>query len=485
MTASVAALWALIALLAWDGGARNVAVEQERIALAWVAAFSTGDVDSMRSFRQQHLLMPDRDGDWVTRFKRVAEQVGALDVVGVLVDEPDTITVVTQDAEGQRLRVLVAFDAAARLKIAGVRFEAGDDGENELPSLDLAGVEDGNWAEVAQRLDAYVQALAQEGLFAGAVLVAETAGAAEGELGQIRFERAYGLANRAFSVPNRVETRFDVGSITKDITRVAIAQLIVAGQLTPKTKLGDVLPDYPNARARETITVEHLFQHASGLPDYFDQDYFDTPMRLLRTNADYIAIWGPKPLLFAPGTDRRYSNFGFSVLGAIIEKISGMAYPDYVAKHVFAPAGMARSGFFATDQPAPDVAVGYTRRDWQGEETDALWRNTFLEPAVGGPWGKSYSPARDLFRFWQALCGGKLVPLAFARWVLLGPLPGDTDASDGGREVPECQGQALGGGGPGLSASLRVEDGPVIIVLANLDPPIAEHLADRLVEALP
>lgn len=473
---SVAAIWVACTLCAVAGWAANVADEQERIALDWVAAFSSSDADRMRDFRLQHLLAPDLDGDWSTRFSSLSEQIGALAVVGVLVDTPGEITVVAEDAEGQRLRVLVAFDSQKRLKITGVRFDAGGGDDNGLPPLHVPVEEHDDWSAISRRIDAYVRALAKDDAFAGVVLVAD------GDT--VRFESAYGPANRSFSVPNTIQTRFDIGSITKDITRVAIAQLVVAGKLSADTRLGDVLPDYPNARARETITIGHLFRHASGLPDYFDEDYFGTPMRRLRTNADYLAIWGPKPLLFAPGTARRYSNFGFSVLGAVIEKVTGMAYPDYVARHVFGPASMTRSGFFATDRPAPEVAVGYTHMDWQGEKTDTLWRNTFLEPAVGGPWGKSYSPASDLMRFWQALCGGRLVPPASARWVLLGPLPTGDAATEDDRMIPECRGQALGGGGPGLSAALRVEDGPVIIVLANLDPPIAEHLADRLVEAL-
>ena len=125
------------------------------------------------------------------------------------------------------------------------------------------------------------------------------------------------------------------------------------------------------------------------------------------------------------------------------------------------------TGFFETDGIEPNVAVGYTYMDGTGRRTDTLRKNIYLEPVKGGPWGKSYSTARDLFRFFEAMFDGELVGEKF-NWLSAG-WNGQT---------------ALAGGGPGLSAILLIEDGIGVIVLANHDEPGAEDVASRLLQAL-
>ncbi len=301
--------------------------------------------------------------------------------------------------------------------------------------------------------------LADQGLFSGAVLIAEQ--------GKVRFEGAYGLASREFEVPNNLDTRFDVGSCNKDYTRVAILQLQAQGKLSIDDTVGKHLPDYPNADVRDKVTIQHLIDHRAGLADYFDDDWRKKPMSQLRHVEDYIPIWGPKPLLSEPGTRERYSNYGYTVLGAIIEAASGERYPDYVVEHVFKPAGMTRSGFFDTDAVVPNVAVGYTHLSHSGQLEEAV-KNIYVEPAKGGPWGKSYSTVRDLYRFYDAMMNGRIIE-GEANWLA------------GGWETG---GFMLGGAGPGLNAMIAVEDGVAVVVMANMDPPIAEDVAMRLSRAV-
>jgi len=310
-----------------------------------------------------------------------------------------------------------------------------------------------------ERIDAYLSQLAADGMLSGSVLLARD--------GKVWFERAYGLASREFNVANNIGTRFDVGSFNKDYTRLAIMQLLQGDRLALTDKVGQYLPDYPNDRVRDEVTIEQLLEHTSGLGDYFTPEYLETPMGSLWEIDDYIPIWGPKPLEYEPGTRTQYSNFGYTVLGAIAESITGVSYPEYVEEHVFKPAGMNTTGFFATDGIEPNVAVGYTTMDRTGRPGDRVRKNIYHEPVKGGPWGKSYSTARDLFRFFDALFAGKLIGDDL-NWMPSGW---------NGRI-------ALAGGGPGLSAILLVEDGVAVIVLANQDEPGAEQIASRLLDAM-
>ncbi len=470
-TRALLTLTAAIALLAGLGStpARADGHRMEEIALAWVEAHNSGDIEIMAAFRAAH--REDSGDSWREQFPGLVDRLGRLEPREVMIAGAHTLVLGCDSAQGP-LRFTFDFNPDDPERIRGIEVERGGPGrENPLPELTFP---EEDWSSRSAVLDAYLSSLADEDRFSGAVLL--------GENGEVRFERAYGMANREFAVPNTLETRFDIGSITKDFTRVAIAQLLAAGKLGIDDTLGQHLPDYPNAEARETVTVGQLFVHASGVADYFTEEWGTTPMGALRTHQDYIDIWGPKPLLFEPGTDRRYSNFGFTLLGAIIEAVSGQGYFEYTVEHVLAPAGMTGSGFFATDEPVPDVAVGYTYFDRSGERGETLRKNIYLEPVVGGPWGKTYSTARDLWSFWQALSHHRLTPTAYTRWVLLsGPPPSDPDAEADPSPVTEI---GLGGGGPGLAAEILAEDGLVLIVLANIDPPITEQVAERIGQAL-
>ena len=442
----------------------------EEIALAWVDAHNSGDVEKMAVFRAAH--REDADNAWRQQFPGLVERLGHLEPTDVMISGPRELILDIDSAGRGRLQFTFQFSADDPERIRSIMVDQSGGGrDNDLPVLTL---DSDDWSEKAAAIDAYIVALADEGRFSGAVLISQD--------DEVHFDRAYGLASREFDIANTLDTRFDIGSITKDFTRVAIAQLIAAGKLGMDDKLGQHLPDYPNPEAREKVTVRHLFEHSSGVGDYFTDEWVGTPMGALRDHWDYIDIWGPKPLEFEPGSDQRYSNFGFTILGAIIDRVSGQPYFDYIAEHVFAPAGMTATGFFATDLPEPDVAVGYTFMIRGGQRGDTLRKNIYLEPVVGGPWGKTYSTARDLWQFWQALSHHQLTAPAYTSWVLLsGPPPSDAEAVGEADPVTEI---GLGGGGPGLSAELLASRGRVIIVLANLDPPITTYLAGRLGEAL-
>lgn len=232
------------------------------------------------------------------------------------------------------------------------------------------------------------------------------------------FGRGYGLANRADAIPNRIDTRFGTASGCKIFTAVAILHLIDAGKLALNTPLKDCAGvDLPHWETG-AVTVRHLLTHSSGIPDYFDEEELDAqgdyadlwrdrPIYTMRTPRDFLPLFVDKPMKFAPGARFHYNNGGYIVLAQIVTHISGQPFTEYVTEHVFAPAGMTDSGYFALDQLPAHTAYGYV------EHEDGTWKtNIFDIPIVGGGDGGAFVTAPDMSKFWAALRDYKLLTQA-------------------------------------------------------------------------
>jgi len=297
-----------------------------------------------------------------------------------------------------------------------------------------------------QKVSASLDDATQKDAFSGVVLVARN--------GKSIFDKAYGFADRDKKSPNNVDTKFNLGSMNKIFTRICIDQLVAAGKLAYTDKLGKWLPDYPNADARDKVTIAQLLTMRSGIGDFFGEKYQATPKSTLRRLADYLPLFADQPLLFEPGTSNRYSNGGYVVLGLIIEKASGQDYYKYVKEHIFDVAGMKDTESYFTDQKVANRAEGYTTEE---APVGTRRNNEFSRPWRGSSAGGGYSTAGDLLKFTQALASGKLVTLS----------------PDTGK--PTVGGMGIAGGAPGINAALEFEpkSGNTIIVLSNFDPPAA------------
>jgi CubicO group peptidase (beta-lactamase class C family) len=260
--------------------------------------------------------------------------------------------------------------------------------------------------------------------------------------GIVRFDRAYGYADRGLTVPNTPTTRFNIGSINKQFTMAAITLLSTAGKLSREDPVGKLLPDYPNERGR-TATVQQLLDHRGGISDFFGPDFDARPKAQFRSNADYYRFVAPRPLYFDPGAERRYCNGCYIVLGEIIERVSGMPYEHFVIERLFRPRGMNSTAWFASDEIVENVAMGYTRR-LQGAD-GALRSNVFSRGAAGCAAGGGFSTASDLLAFFKDGPGG----------------------SGGGGNM------GVAGGAPGTAALVEANAGWMVIVLSNMDPPAA------------
>ncbi|MDQ6827802.1 MAG: beta-lactamase family protein [Gemmatimonadota bacterium] len=205
--------------------------------------------------------------------------------------------------------------------------------------------------DLAAAIDSFVDRQVAADSFSGVVLFAA--------VGARAYQRAVGVANRETGTRMGVDTKVQIASATKLFTQIAIRQLEQAGKLSLSDTVGQFLPAYRNAIVRSRVTVEQLLRHRSGVGSFWNERFL-AHVSEIRTVNDYLALFQDDSLLFAPGTDQAYSNGGYVILGAIIERVSGMSYHDYVREHIFAPAGMTETMPYDDRAPRSNVAVGYT-----------------------------------------------------------------------------------------------------------------------------
>jgi CubicO group peptidase (beta-lactamase class C family) len=227
---------------------------------------------------------------------------------------------------------------------------------------------------------------------------------------------AFGYASRTWSIPATVETRFDTASITKLFTAVATLQLIEQGAFALETSVIGYL-GLDRTGISPAVTPYHLLTHTSGIADDADEEageryedlFLDRPNYSVIETADYLPQFVGKPANFAPGEGCRYCNVGYVLLGLMIERATGSTYRTYVAEHVFASAGMNRSGFFRMDVVEPDVAEGLEAIENEDGGIVGWRRNIYSYPPIGGPDGGAHVTVGDLLRFHRAVSEGRLL----------------------------------------------------------------------------
>ena len=326
-------------------------------------------------------------------------------------------------------------------------------------------------------LRARLEAATEADEFSGAVLVTRD--------GSTLFEGAYGLADRERGIPNTLQTQFRVGSMNKMLTAVAALQLVQAGTVSLDAPIRTYLPDYPNADLASRVTPHHLLTHTGGTGDIFGPQFMAHRSEL-RTVDDYLELYGARDLQFAPGSKHVYSNYGFLLLGAVIERLAATSYYDHVAAHVLAPAGMTATGFAPEESLVPGRAVGYMR-----QASGALVSNATTLPWRGTPAGGGYSTVGDFARFADAVREHRLLDPAHTSLLLTGKVAvgptfryayGFIDRVVGGRRFV-----GHGGGAPGMNGDLAFEPdgGYVVVVLSNFDPPAAGQVSAFILERLP
>ncbi|MCY1023021.1 beta-lactamase family protein [Pyxidicoccus sp. MSG2] len=250
-------------------------------------------------------------------------------------------------------------------------------------------------ASQRQELDRLITKYQQMNQFNGSVLVANEKG--------VILEKGYGFANFEWQVANTPDTKFRIGSVTKQFTSMVIMQLVAEGKLQVEDPVTKYLPDYRKDTG-DRITIAHLLNHTSGLPNYTNPTFFKTASRDPYTVADFVKKFCSGDLEFEPGTKFNYSNSGYFLLGAVIEKVTGQTYAQTLQQRIFDPVGMKNTGYDVSATVLPKRASGYEAQP--GGYVNAPYLDMGLPYAAGS----MYSTVQDLYRWDRALYEDKLLP---------------------------------------------------------------------------
>ena len=431
----------------------------------WVETFNAGDRAAWERFAREHYpSQPTADPDLALR-----EQTGGLDLL-----EFEEITATravavakVRDAESTGVRIIVDVQAVEPYRIVGVGVQPGVVLPSDVARLPASALPDAIRVELGRR--------AAAGHFAGAVVV--TSG------GKGVFAGAYGLADRERKIPNRINTRFRNGSMNKMFTAVAVLTLVQAGKLSLQDPVGKYVPELQD-RSLAAATIHQLLTHTGGTGDVFGPEFFEN-RGALREHADYVRLFAARRPLFEPGARWAYSNFGFVLLAAVVERVSGQSYYDYVVAHVYAPAGMSSTGSEPEDRDVERRSIGYMKRP------GGVWlSNAPTLPYRGTGAGGGYTTVEDLTRFAAALTAGRLLDSLHTELLISGKV----DAMDGRyaygfieRRIGGRPSIGHGGNAPGMDGELLIfpSNGYVVAVLSNLDAPAAQYTAEFIANRLP
>lgn len=457
-----------------------------KLARALLDALNSGDKTAMEGFIKSSLssraINENSIDDFVIHLGRLREQSGGFDLMQVLpARAPGEIRFLVRSRRGNRWAQFVTrLEKTEPAKLDGWGFRLALDPDAE--KADVWPASKMSEADAINEIERHVAKAAADDRFSGVALVAK------GD--RVIFNKAYGLADKANNIPNRLDTKFNLGSMNKMFTSVAIAQLVQAGKLSYEDTIARALPEYPNKEVAAKITIHQLLTHTSGLGDFFKPE-FEQHRERYRSPKDYFPIFANDPLQFEPGKDWSYSNAGFIVLGAIVENASGKDYFEYVLENIFAPAGMKDTASYAVYDIVPNLAIGYTRagaRDPLGIEPRR--NNLMTLPMQGSSAGGGYSTAPDLLRFAQALRAHKLLNAELTEKVTGGKVDTPMGARYSYGFIEEMiEGKSTrghSGGAPGINSYLNIfwDGSYTVIVQGNYDPPAAQELGGKITRFL-
>ena len=428
----------------------------------WLTSFNSADASQMATFKQKYA----RKGD-VADTLQFREYTGGFELLQVERSTPDNLLALMREVGSERgvyLEVKIKGEGRGDDLVMDIR-PATLPPQFAAPRMTMAD------ALAAVRERATGKTAADQ--FSGALLVAR------GE--HILLQQAWGYSDRATSRAATVDTQFRLGSLNKMFTAVAVLQLVESGKLSLQGTVGQYLPSYANREVAAKVTLHHLLTHTGGTSDIFGPE-FDAHRLHLKEHADYVALFGERGPEFEPGSQDAYSNYGYVLLGRLIEAASGMSYYGYVQQHIHAKAGMQSTASLPESQDVPARSQGYTKQDarWVSNESTLPYRGM----AAGG----GYSTVGDLLRFAHALEAGKLIPKQ-----VLDAATSPKGMGGGSGYGFALQGEGAArfyggvGGAPGMNAELRVypQLGYVLVGLSNFDPPAAENIVEFFSARMP
>jgi CubicO group peptidase (beta-lactamase class C family) len=437
---------------------------------AFLAALNTGKRETIQQFVSEHVERPPNGplpvAEITERYLSLYNATRGFVVRKITASSSATITALVQTKlieDWMEMRIFVTAEppsyitAKAPYKMIGMGLSNIEMPAELLPDKRLTE------REIRGKVDALLAKLAAADIFSGTVTLAKN--------GKPIYAKAFGLASKIWNIPNRVDTRFNLASITKMFTAVAVAQLVEQGKLAYTDTVGKVLPDYPNQDVAQKVTVHHLLSHTSGLIGARTLIEKSPQFSPARTIAEMVKPFVNEPLSFPPGQQFDYSNAGFILLGAIIEKASGQSYYDYVRDHIFKPAGMTNTDFYELDTNPPNLATGF-KDGPHGTRLD----NIFDLGIKGSPAGGAYSTGEDMTRFHTALMQVKLLsrPALETLWRGVTEEPDRHTEYGYGAQLARYNGARTvghGGGWKGITNRFEMypELGYTVVILSNYD----------------
>ena len=433
-------------------------------------ALNSGDRTRLQSFLAAHFALPANDAGLLDQMtdddRKIYTLGGGIEVKAVVDSSPAAIKVLTRaKATGTWNEVSLFTTAAppdyklpaAPYQIVGVGFA-----DVTAPAAATKGPKLTD-RELQGKIARLMAVLTKADAFSGTVYVAK--------YGRPIYAHAFGLANRSWIIPNRIDTKFNLASVTKMFTAIAIAQLVERGKLSYDRTVGQILPDYPNKAVARSVTIGQLLSHTSGMIGARPLAEKASDPQSARTLAPWIDTFVNEPLSASPGQRFDYSNAGYILLGAVIEKASGQSYYDYVSDHVFKLAGMTNTGFYDLETDPPNLATGFmdgpggTRRD-----------NIFALTARGAPHAGAYSTGPDMVKFHMALVNHRLLSAAALKTLWTGV----TEEADKHRQygygayIERYNGHEIishGGGWQGITNHFEFYPGLgyTVVILSNID----------------
>lgn len=464
----------LIAAAGQSAAAQNTAAIKEqslpKLMLAKVVdAVNSGNEPTIAAFVENEIAFPPRDAGgpaaMSSRLFNLHHDHGGFTIERITKAEPNLVRGLAQAKSGDGwIEFIVATKPGAKASgevvekqtIVGIGF--GD----VLAPPELLPKERLSDEQLRSKIDSMVAALVHRDAFSGVVYVARA--------GRPIYFEAFGKQSGHGDSRNAKATRFHLASITKMFTAISIAQLVEAGQIRYEDTIDRILKDYPNREVAKSVTVHQLLSHSSGLVGAQQSVVKKLQPISSKTVLETFGSAPEQPLFAPPGRRFEYSNFGYSVLGRMIEAASGESYHNYIRRHVFEPAKMSQTDFVDLDSSPTNIAEGF-----MDAPDDQRVNNRSQLSVIGTPYGGAYSTAEDLDRFRVALLENKLVAQETRDRMWQGVMEPQKNVEYGyGTEITHYNGVKFiyhGGGWPGVTN--RFEFSPdlqsTVIILSNYD----------------
>jgi D-alanyl-D-alanine carboxypeptidase len=455
----------LVFLLIAGAPTSNAAPASETPALQvfkqWLEAFNSGDPARINAFWQKC----GRSGadDRVAGDLRLRTMTGGMTIFRIEEDTDMHLVALMKENRGAYSESTMDLASANPPVVAGMM-------GHPVPPPEGSGNPAASDNQLADRVREHVAKMNGPDAFSGAILIAHN--------GKIVLDQAWGMADETNRIENTVDTQFCIGSMNKMFTAVAILQLVGLGKLALDKPIATYWPDYPNRDLASRVTIRELLNHTGGTGDIFTPEY-EAHRQETRALADYVKLFGSRPVAFEPGSRMEYSNYGFILLGRIIELVSGEPYQKYVQEHIYQPAGMVHTDSRPETDHVNGRAIGYT----PGPHGPVP--NTDGMPWSGTSAGGGYSTVGDIALFAEALQSGKVLgPELLREATQASPMRPDYGM---GFYVLQDGGYGHGGGAAGINGELHIlpRSGYVLVALANRDPRMATNMVDFITSILP